>query len=125
MSRIVIIEDNPDVARLAEKLLRNAGHIVIVAPDGETGLTTTFEQMPDLVLMDLGLPDIEGQTVVGLLKQQESTSHIPVIAFTAWPQETAYSMAQAYGCDGVIVKPIDTRLFAKQVAEFLEARNER
>jgi CheY-like chemotaxis protein len=119
MSRIVIIEDNRDTARLAEKLLRNVGHVVIVAEDGESGLMTIFEHMPDLVLIDLGLPDIEGQTVVGLIRQQEATAHIPLIAFTAWMPETAHSMAAAYGCDGVIVKPINTRTFASEVGAFL------
>lgn len=124
MSRIVIVEDNKEVSRLADKILRGAGHIVITAEDGESGLTTIFENHPDLVLMDLGLPDIEGQTVVALLRQQEHLADIPLIAFTAWPEDTAYNMAKAYGCDGVITKPINTRLFAQQVQQFLDKANE-
>ena len=121
MSLIVIIEDNEQNARMASKLLRRADHKVLVAEDGETGLATVFENTPDLVLIDLGLPDIDGQTVIALIREQEGLEHVPLIAFTAWPEETAHSMAQAYGCDGVITKPIDTRAFAGQIAEFINA----
>lgn len=119
MSLIVVIEDNADSARLVSKLLRNAGHKVLIADDGEMGLTTVFENYPDLVLIDLGLPDIDGQTVIALIRQQESTSQTPIIAFTAWPEDTAHSMAQAYGCDGVITKPIDTRNFIEQIESYI------
>jgi two-component system cell cycle response regulator DivK len=119
MPLIVVIEDNPQNARMVTKLLHRAGYDIITAEDGETGLTTVFENQPDLVLIDLGLPDIDGQTIVGLLRQQPNLEHIPLIAFTAWPEETAHSMASAYGCDGVIIKPIDTRAFADQIEAFL------
>ncbi len=120
MSLIVVIEDNAQSARMASKLLRRADYKVIVAEDGETGLTSVFESNPDLVLIDLGLPDIDGQTVIALIRQQEELTNLPIIAFTAWPQETAEGMAKAYGCDGVITKPIDTRAFADQITSFLE-----
>lgn len=119
MALIVIIEDNPQNARMAAKLLRHAGHKVIVAEDGEIGLTTIFEQRPDLVLIDLGLPDIDGQTVVALVRQQPELKSTPMIAFTAWPEDTAHNMARAYGCDGIITKPINTRTFVQQVAAYL------
>jgi CheY-like chemotaxis protein len=120
MALIVIIEDNAQNARLAAKLLRVRGHKVLVAEDGEIGLTTVFENLPDLVLIDLGLPDIDGQTVVALLRQQADLKMTPLIAFTAWPSDTAFSMAKAYGCDGVITKPINTRTFADQVQKYLK-----
>lgn len=119
MALIVVIEDNEQNARMADKLLRNAGFKVMIATDGEMGLTTVFENHPDLVLIDLGLPDIDGQTVIGLLRQEASLNQMPIIAFTAWNPDTAQAMAEAYGCDGVIVKPIDTRAFAQQVRAFL------
>jgi len=119
MNRIVVIEDNQPSARMAEKLLKHAGHEVTLAEDGESGLTTVLETLPDLVLIDLGLPDVDGQTVVALLRQQPALEHMPIIAFTAWPEDTAKQMALAYGCDGVINKPIDTRQFAAQVEAFL------
>jgi two-component system cell cycle response regulator DivK len=120
VSQIVVIEDNLSNARLAFKLLHHAGHEVILAEDGEMGLTAIAEVQPDLILVDLGLPDMDGQTVVALLRQEASLNPVPIIAFTAWPQATAYQMAMAYGCDGVITKPIDTRTFADQIADYLE-----
>jgi two-component system, cell cycle response regulator DivK len=119
MALIIVIEDNEQNARMAAKLLRRAEHKVIVAEDGEDGLTTVFEQHPDLVLIDLGLPDIDGQTVIALIRQQPDLNTVPIIAFTAWPEGAAHNMAQAYGCDGVITKPINTRTFAEQVSAFL------
>ncbi len=116
MSAIVLIEDTPQSARLAARLLRLAGHEVIVAQDGEMGLAAVMDgPPPDLVLVDQGLPDLDGQTVVALLRQQRGLDTVPIIAFTAWPQDTAHKMALAYGCDGVITKPIDTRTFVSQV----------
>jgi two-component system cell cycle response regulator DivK len=119
--KIVVIEDNVHSAKLAQKLLKRAGYEVALAEDGESGYDTVVEQNPDLVLIDLGLPDLDGQTVVGLLRQQPTLEETPIIAFTAWPQDTAHEMAAAYGCDGVITKPIDTRSFADEIAAFMKA----
>ncbi len=119
MSRIVVIEDNPSNARLAEKILKHAGHEVVVAEDGETGMAAVLEQFPDLILIDLGLPDIDGQTVIALLRQRPEMKQVKIVAFTAWPEEQAAEMARAYGCDGVISKPLDTRRFPTQVSAYL------
>lgn len=119
MAVIVIIEDNLQSGRLVAKLLSNAGHRAILTETGEDGLTTIFETSPDLVLIDLGLPDIDGQTVIALLQQQPALARTRLIAFTAWPESTAHAMARAYGCHGVITKPIDTRRFVAQVEAFL------
>jgi two-component system cell cycle response regulator DivK len=116
MSQIVIIEDNAQSARLAERILTRAGHDVKIADNGEVGLSLIMDGQPDVVLIDLGLPDIDGQTVIALLRQYEQFKTLPIIAFTAWPEQSARSMAVAYGFDGVITKPIDTRRFAEQVA---------
>lgn len=120
MSHIVIVEDNVDSARLASKLLRAAGHEITTAEDGEGGLTAIFAIQPDLVLIDLGLPDIDGQTVIALLRQEANLQNTRIIAFTAWPENSAHQMAQAYGCDGVITKPINTRTFADQIQAFID-----
>ncbi|HEX2622660.1 MAG TPA: response regulator [Phototrophicaceae bacterium] len=120
MALIVVIEDNPQNARLAAKLLRNAGHQVLIAEDGEVGLITVFEHQPSLVLVDLGLPDMDGQTVIVMMRQYEGLKNTRFIAFTAWPADTAHNMARAYGCDGVIVKPINTRTFVEEVEVFLK-----
>ena len=121
MSLIVIIEDNEQSSRLAARLLQRDGHEILVADDGEMGLTTVLANLPDLILVDLGLPDLDGQTVVAMIRQHSALQHIPIIAFTAWPEATARAMVCAYGCDGVISKPIDTRQFAQQVSSFIRA----
>lgn len=122
MSRIVVIEDNESSARLVVKLLKHAGHAIEPAEDGEVGLGKVMEHKPDMVLVDLGLPDIDGQTIVGMMRQIPELDKMLIIAFTAWPEEQALEMAKAYGCDGVITKPIDTRTFAKQVERLLNTR---
>lgn len=119
MSHIVIIEDRPDNARLAEKLLTRAGHRITIAEDGETGLHVVLQQLPDLVLIDLGLPDIDGQTIAAIIRRDPGMKAAKIVAFTAWPEDRALQMARAYGCDGVISKPIDTRQFTAQVEKFL------
>lgn len=123
MAHIVVIEDNEQSARMVAKLLRHTGHEVWIAQSGEEGLSLVFESTPDLILIDLGLPDLDGQTVVALLRQQEHLANVPLVAFTAWPPDQAYAMARAYGCDGVIIKPIDTRVFANQIGEYLQRVN--
>jgi two-component system cell cycle response regulator DivK len=125
MSRIVIIEDNPQNARMADKLLKHAGHEVTLAEDGEIGLTKVIETVPDMVLVDLGLPDIDGQTLVAMMRQQPELDQMAIVAFTAWPEASAHEMAKAYGCDGVITKPIDTRKFAGQIESYLSIRQSR
>jgi len=120
MSRIVVIEDNPLNARMAHKLLSRAGHDVVLAEDGEIGLNAVLNDQPDLILIDLGLPDIDGQTIIGMLHMEEALAGVPIIAFTAWPQEEAFEMAQAYGCDGIITKPINTRTFADEINSYLD-----
>jgi len=95
------------------------GHRVLVAPDGETGLQMAADETPDLILIDLGLPDIDGQTLVALIKRVPALKNTPMVAVTAWPEDTAREMASAYGCDGYISKPINTRTFSDEIGQFL------
>src|SRR5258708_1192173 len=119
MANIVLIEDNPQTARMVTKLLRLQGHSINAAPTGEEGLLQIMDDAPNLILIDLGLPDIDGQTSIPIMRQQVDLMATPIIAFTAWPPATARKMAKAYGCDGVITKPIDTRTFPQQIEAFL------
>lgn len=119
MARIVLIEDNAPNARLAERILMKAGHEVETLTTGEQGYAYVLDNPPDIVLLDLGLPDIDGQTVAALIRQHPDLYHLPIVAFTAWPEAMAAEIAEAYGCDGVINKPIDTRRFAQQVEGYL------
>jgi DNA-binding response OmpR family regulator len=124
MTTILIMEDDPHQSRLMRRLLEHAGYDVLVAPDGESGLRTAMTATPDLILLDMGLPDLDGQTVAGLIKGSTLLSKTPLVAVTAWPQDFAAEMAAAYGCDGYLSKPISAREFAEQVAGFLGAPDE-
>lgn len=117
--QIVMIEDNPNNARLIERVLAPSGYELHHAWDGESGLKLLLEKTPDLILLDLGLPDVDGQTLATLIRRLPNLSHVPVIAVTAWPAETAWEMIRAYGCDGYIPKPIDTRTFVDEIAAYL------
>jgi CheY-like chemotaxis protein len=119
MARILVIEDHAETTRMVKKLLRKSTHRVETALTGEAGMMQIPDLLPDLILMDLGLPDIDGQTLVGIIREQPGLAATRIIAFTAWSPDAARDMAKAYGCDGVITKPIDTRTFVQQVDAFL------
>ena len=121
MPKILMVEDMPDNAELARKILVSAGYEVIHAPDAETGLEMALAHCPDLILLDLGLPDYDGQTLAGWLRAEPTLSATLLIAFTAWPEETVKRMTESYGCDGYISKPIlKVNDFLAQIASFLK-----
>jgi two-component system cell cycle response regulator DivK len=120
MQTVLIIEDNADSARLVVRILKPHGYRLLHASDGESGLRMAVEESPDLILLDLGLPDLDGQTVAALIKNTASLARVPLVAITAWPPDTAEAMAKAYGCSGYISKPIVARQFASQIAAYLE-----
>ena len=121
MAHIILIEDNLQTSRMASRLLNRRGHSIETFATGEEGLLRILDTTPNLILIDLGLPDVYGQTVIGIIRQQLALSAIPVIAFTSWPVDMAQRMTAAYGCDGIITKPIDTRRFVDQIEEFMAA----
>jgi len=121
MKKILIIEDIPDNAELARKMLLTGGYEVFHALDAESGLKMAQEIKPDLILLDLGLPDYDGQTLAGWLRANPETTHIPIVVCTAWPEETARAMADSYGCNGYIGKPLPkTTIFLSKLRSFLE-----
>jgi len=120
MRQILLIEDNEHSARIVAKVLGKSGFAVQIAKTGEDGLMRAMAGQPDLILIDLGLPDIDGQTVISIMRQQDKLDGVPLLAFTAWPQDTAREMAMAYGCDGVISKPVATALLVQQINEHLK-----
>ncbi len=101
------------------RVLEAHHHQVIHVSEGEAGLKTAIEEVPDIILIDLGLPDIDGQTLIAFMKRTPELKDVPLVAVTAWPEDTARQMAEAYGCDGFISKPINTRVFPDQVAAFI------
>ncbi len=120
MKTILIMEDDPHQSRLMQRLLERSDYRILVESNGESGLQTAMAVVPDLILLDMGLPDLDGQTVAALLKGSEVLSKIPLVVVTAWPQDTAAAIARAYGCDGYISKPVHARQFAEQIAGYLK-----
>ena len=106
MARILIIEDNPANLKLALLLLRNVGHQVLSATDAETGLTLARAAQPDLILMDIQLPGMDGLAATSLLKKDPATSAIPIIALTAMAMKEDREKTKVAGCDAYIAKPL-------------------
>jgi two-component system cell cycle response regulator DivK len=105
--------------KLAVLLLETAGHTVITAKDAEAGLTLARDGQPDLILMDIQLPDMDGLEATALLKGAEATRAIPVIALTALVMKGDEERIRAAGCDGYIAKPLSYREFLATIAERL------
>ncbi|AMC34825.1 response regulator [Janthinobacterium sp. B9-8] len=106
MARVLVIEDNAANMKLTALLLRNAAHTVLCAVDAETGLTLARTEQPDLILMDIQLPDMDGLAATALLKQDPCTAAIPVIALTALAMKADKEKSQIAGCDAYIAKPL-------------------
>jgi two-component system cell cycle response regulator DivK len=106
MARILIVEDNPANMKLASLLVRSAGHVDLCAVDAETGLTLAREDRPDLILMDVQLPGMDGLAATAILKADAWTAAIPVIALSALAMKADEENSRLAGCDAYIVKPL-------------------
>ena len=106
MATVLVVEDNAANMKLTSLLVRNAGHKVLAADDAETGLTMARAQQPDLILMDIQLPGMDGLAATAILKRDATTRAIPVIALSALAMKTDEANSWAAGCDGYIVKPL-------------------
>ena len=109
MACILVVEDNPANMKLASLLLHNAGHVVLSAVDAESGLALARSGQPDLILMDIQLPGMDGLAATALLKQDPRTLGIPVIAVTAMAMTSDREKTRHAGCDGYISKPLRYR----------------
>jgi two-component system cell cycle response regulator DivK len=106
MAKVLVVEDNAANMKLACLLLANAGHEVLCAVDAESGITLARSGKPDLILMDIQLPGMDGLAATALLKQEPSTASIPVIALTAMAMKADEEKSQVAGCDAYIAKPL-------------------
>lgn len=121
MANLLIIEDNPANMRLAVTILMNAGHVVREASDAAAGLALVQAEPPDLILMDVQMPGMDGLTATRTLKSDPATQAIPVIAVTALAMSGDTDKILAAGCDGYISKPIRYRELLAQVDAALAA----
>jgi two-component system, cell cycle response regulator DivK len=119
MAKVLIIEDNPTNLTLATFLLQSVSHTVLSATDAEAGLALARAERPDLILMDIQLPGMDGLEATAQLKRDDATRSIPVIALTAFAMKGDEERIRAAGCDGYIAKPMRYREFLATVAEQL------
>lgn len=120
MATVLLVEDNPANMTLATFLLKSAGYEVLSATDAEAGLALARREQPDLVLMDIQLPGMDGLEACAILKKDEGTRDIPVIALTALAMKGDEERIRAAGCDGYIAKPLAYREFLATIAARLQ-----
>ena len=118
-ARILVVEDNPKNLKLVRDVLSYSGYEVVEATTGEDGVRLALEVHPDLVLMDLQLPGIDGAEALRRIRAEVSTRSMPVVAVTAFVMADDRSSAFASGFDGYVEKPISVRGLAQQVQDFL------
>jgi len=118
MATVLVVEDNVANMKLVKFLLESAGHTVVSATDAETGLTLARDG-PDLILMDIQLPGLDGLEATALLKADDATRSIPVIALTALAMKGDEERIRAAGCDGYIAKPLAYREFLATISAHL------
>ena len=119
---VLIVEDNPMNMELATDLLEMAGYEILTSDTAAAALQLAKERVPDVVLMDVALPDMDGLDATRRLKEDPELCRIPVIALTAHAMSGDEERAREAGCDGYITKPIDTKAFAKYVGEILASK---
>lgn len=119
MATVLIVEDNPANMTLAVFLLKSAGHEVLSATDAESGLALARREQPDLILMDMQLPGMDGLAATAQLKSDTATRAIPVIALTALAMKGDEERIRAAGCDGYIAKPMRYKEFLATISSHL------
>jgi CheY-like chemotaxis protein len=119
VSKILLVDDTPANRALVCKLLRAAGHDVLTADTAVTGIALAQEFRPDLMLLDLGLPDIDGWQALRAIRADRELAELRVVAFTAYAMLGDRERAIAAGFDGYLAKPFDFTTFAKSVQDLL------
>ena len=120
MPKILLVEDNELNRDMLSRRLKRRDYDVEMAVDGQEGVDLTRSLMPDLVLMDMSLPIIDGWTATGILKRDSSTSHIPIIALTAHAMEGERQKCLEAGCDDFDTKPIEFKRLLEKINHWIE-----
>lgn len=116
---LLLIEDDDQCARMVEKILPQHGYTIHRAKNGLDGLQLTRRILPNVILVDMGLPDLDGKVVANQLRGIAQKHTMTIIAFTAESGARAKRLALAFGCDGFISKPIDTHKLHSQIANIM------
>ncbi|HEY8718396.1 response regulator [Pengzhenrongella sp.] len=122
MATVLVVEDHPANMRLTTLLLHSAGHSVLCAIDAETGLRLARGEHPDLILMDIQLPGIDGLAATTLLKHDPATASIPIIALSALAMKADEERSRSAGCDAYLVKPLRYKELYAAVERLLPER---
>ena len=120
VARILVVEDNPDNRILITDVLTSLDYVVSIAGDGEEGVAKATAERPDLILMDLSLPIMDGWTATRHIKANPELKHIKIIALTAHAMVGDREKSLAAGCDDYISKPIDLRELTSKLAMYLD-----
>lgn len=119
--KILLIEDNEQNAYLVDYLLKSRGWDIVFAREGASGLELADSESPNLVLLDIQLPGMDGYEVARKLRERKHLEGVPIVAVTSYAMPGDRENCLAAGCTGYIEKPIDPTTFADQVEEYLEA----
>ena len=125
MPKILLIEDNEMNRDMLSRRLERKGYSVVMAIDGIHGISAAREEAPDLILMDMNLPEIDGWEATRRLKSQEATRHVPVIALTAHAMVSDRQKALEAGCDDYETKPVEFQRLVSKIQALLERENPR
>ena len=121
-ARILVVDDEPAVADLIEAVLRDEGYTVAIARDGAQGLVRARDWEPDLILMDVMLPAVNGGTAIRMLKSEAKTASVPIVAMSAGRNIREHT-DELGGADGALAKPFDVEALLGQVAFHLSRRH--
>lgn len=119
MKRILIVEDEVELADLLSRLLRNAGYEVLTAFDGQEGLNRAHEAKPNLIIADIMMPVLDGRQMTRLLKFDKDFQNVPILMLTALGQEKDKKLGEEIGADAYIVKPFETDDLLREIKKLL------
>jgi CheY-like chemotaxis protein len=117
--KVLLVEDNEDNLVVYRTILEHVGYMVIEARDGEEGLSRARSSLPDIILMDISIPKMDGWEATERLKADAETARIPIIALTAHALEEDRVKAARAGCDGYLAKPVEPRRVVQEVERFI------
>ena len=120
MTKILYVEDNPDNVYMLTRRLKKKGFELIIAGDGQEGIDKAIEESPDLILMDLSLPTMDGWTATAEIKKIEEVKDIPIIALSAHAMPEHRDRAIKAGCSDYDTKPVDIKRLLSKIAQYIE-----